>query len=483
MGDNLDNLTFYKEEFLRFIYLTTYTYTDISKKRIIPKKILIRFLSLKPRKRQSLRILLVLFSLVFITRECFALPEEEIGQNDWYRIWSSPDTIFENCYDMVLDSENNIYITGTVYSTDLQIFNMILIKYQNTSDSFISRNWHMKNSTYSYAMAIDSLSNIYLAGKAYNGSKKVFVLVKFDNDLNYVWNRTWGHYEDNHCNCIAIDSQDNIYLGGRIKQENDNYDICLIKYNKSGDLQWHQIWSHYGDLTCNAIAIDLSDHLYLTGCRKDPAISSEDDICLLKYNSSGYLEWSTIHDTPTFELGLGIALDSKEDIYIVGQTDSDLSPNFIETFLIKYTKEGVYEWNKIYSGEVGMWCYSTDIAIDSNDNIYLGGSTKLIESNGPSASVIKYDNNGTLQWHVEWGEPHIEECRAIALDSMNNVLIAGDISAYEYQIDGIFIVRNPKTRVSSIDINNFSIILIIFCGLIGIFLTLYKLSKKNLFIK
>ena len=437
-------------------------------------------MSLKSQKKHSLILLLVLLNLFLITSECWSLSEEEIGPNDWYRIWSNPESVMVNCYDMILDSDNNIYLTGAVYSSNLQSYEMVLIKYQNTSDYSISRSWNTDGSDISYAMAIDSSNNIYLAGISDNYSNKFYTLVKFDNDLNYQWNITWGPYEDNRCYSVAIDSQDNIYLGGRIMQENGDFDICLVKYNITGDFQWNQIWSHFTDDYCNAITIDSSDNIYLTGRTMRTGIDSRDDLCLLKYNSSGYLQWSRVRDAPSYEIGLGIALDSKEDIFIVGQTDSDLSIYSIDTFLVKYTKDGMFEWNRIFSGD--MYCYSTDIVLDSTDNIYLGGLTKLSESNGPSASVLKYDNNGTLQWHIEWGEPHIEECRAIAIDSMNNILIAGDISSYEYQIDGIFIVRNPKSLASPMIINGFSIFLIISCTLIGMVLSLHKLFKKKIVI-
>jgi len=62
---------------------------------------------------------------------------------------------------------------------------------------------------------------------------------------------------------------------------------------------------------------------------------------------------------------------------------------------------------------------------------------------------------------------------------MNNILIAGDISAYEYQIDGIFIVRNPKT-INRIDIiPGFSIIQIISLISLGLLFSIHRIIKKK----
>jgi hypothetical protein len=352
---------------------------------------------------------------------------------------------------------------------------MILIKYDNDTDSFISNNWNSSSYDVACEMALDSLNNIYLAGVSGNFNKTVFTLVKFDNNLNYRWNTTFGPYVDNRCYCIAIDSQDNIYLGGNIQKEDGDLEICLVKYNSSGILQWYKLWSNFTHNYCFALTIDSSDNVYLTGRTRDLHFT-RDDLCLLKYNSSGNLLWSRLHDAPTYEIGLGIAIDSQDDVFIVGQTNSDEPSTGIETFLIKYSKDGVFEWREIFKGD--FYCYSTDLAIDSKDNIYLAGETILSTSNGPSISVIKYDNNGSLQWHRDWGEPHIEDCSAIAIDSMNNIFIAGDISAYEYHVEGMFIVKNPQTITNSVIIDAYPVYLILMFIIMEILSIIYTISKK-----
>ena len=403
--------------------------------------------------------------------ECVSIPEENLGPNDWYRIWFSPK--IEHCSEMILDSNNNIYLAGYTYIPQNPLdYDMLLIKYQNNSDYSISTSWNSTMYDQSYDLALDSFNNIYLAGVSGNYSNTYYTLVKFDNDLNCQWNRTWGMYEDNRCYSVAIDSQDNIYLGGYIMQEDGHLDICLVKYNSSGDFQWNEIWSssNFANDFCSAIAIDSEDNIFLTGSiRTDYTYGSE--LCLLKYNNSGDFQWSIIREPPNSEIGIGLALDSKDNAFVVGQTGN------IETVVMKYNKDGVFQWERIYSGE--MYCYSTEIAVDSTDNLYIGGENKLIESNGPSASVVKYNNNGTLLRHIEWGEPYIDACGGLAIDSMDNILLAGEISAYEYHIDGIFIVRNPRTLTNPVIIKGFSIIVVIFCVLLGIFLSIFILFKKN----
>ena len=440
-------------------------------------------ISLKKQIIISLILSIIFFNFPIFTIECWSIPkgtfEEELGPHDWYSIWSYPD--MHRCYDMVSDSYNNIYLTGTIFPYNSNSsWDMVLVKYHNDRDYQSSVVWDSKGCDLSYALALDSSENIYLAGISGNCSRNNYTLVKFDKDLNFQWNRTWGLFEDNWCGDIAIDSSDNIYLAGSIKLKYGPTDICVVKYNKLGEFQWFKTWGFSFNDYCNAITIDSSDNIYLAGtiCKSDYYHTK--DLCLLKYNSSGDLQWSKIWANSMNLLSLGIELDSKENIFVMGET-YPFSTARTDAGIVKFNNTGDFQWNITFSGIYSTWC--SDIVIDTFDNIYIAGVYKRPESSGESACVIKYDNNGNLQWYEVWGEPHIEYCRAISLDNMENILIAGDISAYEYQIEGMFVVQNPKTKDSAKSISSFPIIQMIFFISIGsliLILNRIKINKKEI---
>ncbi|GAI98748.1 unnamed protein product [marine sediment metagenome] len=108
---------------------------------------------------------------------------------------------------------------------------------------------------------------------------------------NEYWSKTWGTAGNEWASSIAVDSMDNIYIGSYTNYtENGTYDTCLIKYNNSGIYEWNQTWGGEWDENALDMAIDSSDNIYLTGYTMSYGTGLF-DIFLLKYNNSGQLEW------------------------------------------------------------------------------------------------------------------------------------------------------------------------------------------------
>ena len=70
------------------------------------------------------------------------------------------------------------------------------------------------------------------------------------------------------------------------------------------------------------------------------------------------------------------------------------------------------------------------MAVDSSDNVYIGGYTSGNLTRAPSAGsydiwLAKYDTSGTQQWIVQFGTSTSDYLNAMAVDSSDNVYIAG----------------------------------------------------------
>lgn len=79
-----------------------------------------------------------------------------------------------------------------------------------------------------------------------------------------------------------------------------------------------------------------------------------------------------------------------------------------------------------------------DVATDSNSNVFLTGAfqgtahfedTRLTSFGGNDVIIAKYSSNGTLQWVKQAGGLASDAGWAIAVDAMNNIIVAGEFSA------------------------------------------------------
>lgn len=173
-------------------------------------------------------------------------------------------------------------------------------------------------------VALDSLGNIYFAGyKVGIGEMDTdMVLVKYDENGIEQWNRSWGGNASDHCHGLALDFSDNILLVGSTRSFGaGDEDMVLVKYNENGILQWNATWGGGGFDRCYGGSTDSSENMYLVGVT-DSFDLGGGDIALVKYDKNGEQQWNRTWGGIEHDAGRGIATDSLDNIYLVGQTES-----------------------------------------------------------------------------------------------------------------------------------------------------------------
>ena len=94
--------------------------------------------------------------------------------------------------------------------------------------------------------------------------------------------------------------------------------------------------------------MDSSDNIYVTGYTTGGldgnTNSGNDDLILVKYNSSGTKQWTKQLGTSSYDYGQGVTVDSSNNIYVVGETqgglDGNTSSGGSDLFLVKYNSSG-----------------------------------------------------------------------------------------------------------------------------------------------
>ena len=121
----------------------------------------------------------------------------------------------------------------------------------------------------------------------------------------------------------------------------------------------------------------------------------------------------------------GISTDSVGNIYACGALTTTDTLGLSDAFLVKYDSLGNIQWNRFLGGD------TTDtfdvIAIDSSNNVYVAGRTSV---SGTSRSLLaKYNTSGTQQWARTLGTDaafHNNSWLAIDTDSSGNIYVAGE---------------------------------------------------------
>lgn len=294
-------------------------------------------------------------------------------------------------------------------------------------------------------IALDSLNNSYIVGstKSYGAGEDDFCLIKF-NSSGVEWNRTYGGINRDHGRAIALDSHDNIYLTGYTKSFGaGDFDIWLLKLNTTGDVEWSHTWGGIEEDIAWGIALDSNANAYVVGKTSSFGEGSS-DMCVIKFNSSGMV-WNYTCGGIEREDGYSLTLDSLGNVYAVGRTES-YGAGESDLYLVKINSTGMV-WNRTWGcvyRDIG-----TDIELTPAGNLYVSGYFQLppecLVSPGYGIEydigVVKFNSDGIYQWNSTWQGGYYDYCFGMALDSHDNIFVAGYTNSDGYSDYDICLVR------------------------------------------
>jgi hypothetical protein len=150
-----------------------------------------------------------------------------------------------------------------------------------------------------------------------------------------------------------------------------------------------------------------------------------------------------------------VIFDSQSNMIVCGLTQSlDFFPisnnsfqaenaGDVDFFLLKTNSEGIVIFSTYFGGDSEE--ENLDIAIDSNDNIILTGTSNSenfpqqdyphtfnLAYDTPNAFISKFYPNGTLDWSTLFGGSHYDISNGIVLDQEDNIIISGSTESDDF---------------------------------------------------
>lgn len=285
---------------------------------------------------------------------------------------------------------------------------------------------------------VDASGNVYVTGGLLND---VFV-VKLNSSGNVLWYTPLTPSSDAaRGNAITTDSSGNVYVAGRTRYVSNMFSTgarnLVFKLNSSGALQWAR---YFGAQTiieeADGIAIDGSGNV-IVSCFEYNTPGNRQDLFLLKYNSSGALQTNQAYgmdaNPSRGDFNTFMALDSSDNRYTLSENSTDSTD--YNVYLIKYNSSGTIQWQK---KTVGSPAYEPrGIKVDST-GIYIA-----FVDNSSGNYIAHFDTSGNLQWQrsLSPASPYSTlYLYGLSLDSSSSVGICGRVvdssTSYSYGLVG-----------------------------------------------
>jgi hypothetical protein len=269
-------------------------------------------------------------------------------------------------------ANNEIYAVGEVFDSSTNARRAYITKFTSNGVQ-----WQRRLASTGapgplfFSCAVAASGNIYAAGVTFDSGGRFGLLAKYNSNGTLLWQRQLGYGGGSsfvQVEGVSVDSSENVFVTGVSLFFGSSSGI-LVKYDLNGNITFQKDCGGSGlDSSFQSSALASNGNIYCSGYT---IISGDIRPFIVKYNSSGVLQWQRAITTGSF--GVSVAVDSNENVYL----GTSISTN---GGFIKLNSSGVIQWSRTTTSfnPVAM-------AVDSADNIYLG-----------SGAVVKYDATGAV---------------------------------------------------------------------------------------
>ena len=290
----------------------------------------------------------------WVNRDIILVKYSSSGNYLWDRTLNIREE--DMCKGLATDSSNNVYLCGhhRDFSTTDDIF---IAKYSSSGTLQWSQNWGVwYQDDEAQDIVLDSSNNIYVTGGTYeSATNDDVVLLKFNSAGNLQWSRRWGGDGIDVGFSIDLTSDGDIFIGGGTYEDSAGlYDILLAVYNSAGTMKWWGRWGGGQHDVGRGIAVTSSKNVYIGGER-------DNDLALLKFNPAPSITIITplpnslyAYTAPSYNVEI-IDTDLIEKYYTVNDGSS-------RSFSSSTGTINQADWDACASGLISLKFYGRDVA-------------------------------------------------------------------------------------------------------------------------
>lgn len=285
---------------------------------------------------------------------------------------------------------------------------------------------------------------------------------------SWQWAVTAGGIESDKATDMDMDIFGNLYIcgyyneyayfGPHVAPVTFGKDGFLAKLDTAGNFTWLSTADGGWDERVLGMCTDSMGFVYATGCCWNSTNfgsclqsgwGSSDEIFVAKFDLNGNCQWLTRAGGGSDDHGFDLVVDKQGNIYLTGFiTDEYMSGTSAQfgsitvpipfgdsiAFVSKMDPSGNFLWVRTFPGTDGE--RDNRIAIDSLDNVYIAGgftgtatfgpATTLTSAGGRDIFVTKYDKNGNFVLAMRAGSTLDDRANSIHVDHFGDVYVTGE---------------------------------------------------------
>jgi len=359
------------------------------------------------------------------------------GDTLWVRRYNGPFNNIDNSYDLAVDRDGNVYVTGRSRGVETS-YDYATIKYAPNGDTIWVRHYNgpINSSDEANGIVVDDSGYVYVTGWSVDhGTLFDFVTIKYSPNGDTLWVRRYDGLLSDMPVDIKVDQAGNVYVTGTeciLSLDFNCSNYATIKYAPNGDTLWVRRYDGGGNDFASELEIGPNGNVYVTGYSWT---GYSFDYLTIAYSQNGDTLWLRGYNGPgdSTDEASALAVDDSGNVYVTGSSWNGTSFDYAT---IKYSPNGDVLWTRQYNGPGNKTDWVSAIDVDVNGDVYITGYSMGI-GRYPDYATIKYTSLGDTAWITRFDREDINWyiAKALSVDDSGNVYVTG------YSSDGFATIK------------------------------------------
>ncbi len=263
-------------------------------------------------------------------------------------------------------------------------------------------------------------------------------LVKFDSLGSVVWAKAiGGTLDDEGISVVQTFDGGFAVAGGTLNFGAGNWDLFLVKFTSSGSVDWAKsIGGPNWDWGWSIIQTSDSGYV-IVGYTQSFGAGSY-DLFIVKLTSTGSLDWVKAIGGTDLDYGRSIIQTSDDGYAVVGWTHS-FGAGWNDLFLVKLNSEGSIDWTRAVGGtdmEGG-----SSIVQTTDDGYVVTGGTGSFGIGTSDLFLVKFNSSGAVEWSRAVGGEYDDMGHSVVQTTDGGYAVAGYTTSFDADSSDLFLVK------------------------------------------
>nr|MBK9653112.1 SBBP repeat-containing protein [Bacteroidota bacterium] len=343
---------------------------------------------------------------------CLTIKLNANGIQQWVTSYTSAGNNNERGNIIRVASSGNIYVAGRTFNGTNE--DILVLKYDNNGNQQWVHTFSNNNGDdIPSEMVIDANENIYITGQTASTIDTIFdfVTLKYDATGAQQWIKTYdGNGQNDFARGLALDNSGNVNVAGYSDIDasvDTNYNVVTIQYDASGNVKWMQSFDFGNNLNdiADALTTDSYGNIYVAAHSNKNSTSDPDyDMVILRYDSNGNINWSATANGNADSIDVpNLVMINGNDIYMAGSFTSINQQRDIT--VIKYS--GYLAVENLSSLHQNILSYPNpckDKVKFVSENNFINYTLEIFDNTGRLITTEKINNNAAINMsHIDAG--------------------------------------------------------------------------------